>query len=677
MTRTWSVCFAVGLLLLVTAIGSVGEEFAACRPALGLPSSGGTITPEGSLDVSGVGQMNIPVAYTLHQRQHRWGLYWGNETDSEDIGSLLSLSVGHSHPGRGLSLSALLMKHEGLSGGIQKQLWPETDKWPALAAGVYDLTDRVDRGGYVVATRQLGGRRSRQLELGWPPDEVAAVSAHNPSTWGQLIISNESLEIPPPLTEARHLLEGPLLSSAPRIDGIIGAGEWEGAAAQVQHFAPGEEMMMMAGHDDRHLYICLCIPSDHSFGPGHRAELFFELPQEGASSLSRSHQRYSAQVSHTGETVQSFSRGSEGTWHKVAEGTGTEAVFRTAVSSDGDGAWHWPVFEFAISLQNLRTGEGNPTALGFAARITVPAGSAYEAAGRKYVDMVRFPSGRSSYRSPYNHIFATRPDLWGKAVFEAISPDDETVPVTVVGEPVQIDGQLNEPLWQETAAASYTVFGDLTQSVRVVADDDNLYVGVHCQISRGRQSQRSCQVYMDPLGDEGLLPRPDDRVYRLDVATAAIECLQWQDDSWSQPGHSRFTAAAHSTIEHKQMIDTYEFAIPLRELDRPASDATLGLAVQTQYEAQPSARPVQPATAKAYLTAGWGGGPFSGHGFGGLSLGVGRRSRGIIEYDGEGLNLGYITQPAGANYNLMLGIHNFAGPHDSRLTIGLCQQSQF
>lgn len=677
MLRTWSICLIAGLLLLVTPIVGMAEEFAAHRPALGLPSSGGMINSEGTFDITGASQMNIPIAYTLHQRQHQWGLHWSDKAESDDIGSLLSLSLGRSQPGRGLSLTVLFMDHEGLTGGIQKQLWPETAKWPAMAAGVYDVTDRVDRGGYVVATRQLGGRRGRRLQLGWPPDEVSAVSTDNPSTWGQLIISGQPMEASPALTAARHMLEVPVLASAPRIDGIIGAGEWEEATAQVHHFAPGEEMMVMAGHDDLNLYMCLCVPSDHGFGPGYMAQLFFEVPQQGASTLNESHQRYSAQVSHAGELGQFFSRGHEGTWRKPGEGPNAETVFSAAASGGGDGAWRWPVFEFSIPLSALRVDNGELVSLGFAVRISLPAGGAYQGAAQKYTDMVRFPAGRSSYRSPYNHIFPTRPDLWGKATLEADSSASDTVPVMLTTEPVEIDGQLNESLWQQSAAASYTVFGDLTQTVRALADDDYLYVGVRCQISRGQQTRRSCQVYLDPLGDEGLLPRADDRLYHLEAATDTVQCFRWEDDSWSQRVPSRFTAAAHSTIENQQMVDTYEFAIPLRELNRPASDAALGLAVQTQYEARPSARVVQSTPARAYLTAGWGGGPFSGHGFGGLSLRVGRRGRGIIEYDGEGLNLGYVTKLPGANYNLMLGLHNLAGSHDSRLTIGLCQQSEF
>ena len=241
MLRGLLICITVGVLLSITVGVSVSEEFAAHRPALGLPGSGGMISAEGSLDVAGVSQMNIPVAYTLHQKQRCWGLFWSDDEESDDITGLLSLSLGRSEPGHGLSITGLIMEREGLSGAIQKQLWAETGKWPAIAVGFYDVTDRVDRGGYVVATRQLGGARRRQLELGWPPDEVSAVSADDPRTWGQVIISPEPRGPAPTLPAARHLLTVPLLPSTPRLDGVMGVGEWDEAAAQVHHFAPGED----------------------------------------------------------------------------------------------------------------------------------------------------------------------------------------------------------------------------------------------------------------------------------------------------------------------------------------------------------------------------------------------------------------------------------------------------
>jgi len=221
------------------------------------------------------------------------------------------------------------------------------------------------------------------------------------------------------------------------------------------------------------------------------------------------------------------------------------------------------------------------------------------------------------------------------------------------------------------------VFRNSTQTVRVLADDYTLYVGVRCAISRGQQTHRSCQVYVDALGDEGLLPRADDRLYDLDAADDTRRCMRWQNDSWSQLAHSQFQAAAHSAPVGKQMVDSYEFAIPLRELPRPSGEASIGLAVQTRYEAHPAPRQVQCGPARAYLTAGWGGGPFSGHGFGGLSLRTGHRGRGIVEYDGAGVNVGYVTRHAGTKYNLMLGIANLAGPHDNQITIAISQQSEF
>ena len=168
----------VALALLVATTLDAGEEGRSARPALGLPGSGAMIGPEGGLERTGASQINIPLAYTLHRQQRHRGLYWSQQGEPHDIPGLLSFSLGQGQPGQGLSLTALLMEGKGLSGAVQKQLWPETSKWPAIAAGFYDLADRMDRGGYVVATQRIGGRlRSHQLVVGWPPDEGRAVCA--------------------------------------------------------------------------------------------------------------------------------------------------------------------------------------------------------------------------------------------------------------------------------------------------------------------------------------------------------------------------------------------------------------------------------------------------------------------------------------------------------------------
>ncbi len=664
----------LGFVLLAICTGGFSDDFAARRPALGLPGSGGMVNPEGTFDLTGASHINIPLAYTIHAKQHQWGIYWGDEAKPGDIGEILSLSVGSSKPGSGLSLTALHIGSEGFSGAVQKQLWRETGKWPAMAVGLYDVTDRVDRGGYVVATRRLGGRQPTGLQVWWPPEQVSVVSADDPRTWGQLILNHHaaSAQVEP----ARPLLEAPEVTSPPHLDGVIGVGEWELAGAQVYHFAPGEEMIVMAAYDEYNLYVCLSVPSDHGFGPGYGATLLLEVPQQGAAIVDRHHYRYQVEVTHTGQVARSFCQGQEGTWGAPVASSEGESMFSAAASAGGDGAWRWPVFELAVPLSNL-DGDGEKKALGFAVGVTLPAGGTYWGGAEKWVDLVRFPADRSSYRSPYNQVFPTRPDLWGTAVFEDTASTNGSVPISVITDEVKVDGQLNEPAWEQAPAATYTVFRNSTQTVRVLADDHTLYVGVRCAISRGQQTHRSCQVYVDALGDEGLLPRADDRLYHFDAADDTYRCMRWQNDSWSQPTPSRFQAAAHSAPVGQQMVDSYEFAIPLRELARPSGEANIGLAVQTRYEAHPAPRQVQRGPARAYLTAGWGGGPFSGHGFGGLSLRIGQRGRGIVEYDGAGVNVGYVTRPAGTKYNLMLGIANLAGPHDNQITIAISQQSQF
>ena len=187
-------------------------------------------------------------------------------------------------------------------------------------------------------------------------------------------------------------------------------------------------------------------------------------------------------------------------------------------------------------------------------------------------------------------------------------------------------------------------------------------------------------MYLDPLGDEGLLPRADDCLFRLQVDSGTAQYLRWQYDSWSQRQASGFSAAAHSTIADNKLVDTYEFAIPLSDLNRPRMDAPLGLAVQTTYEVRPAVRLVEPApagAARGYWTVGWGGGPFSGHAFAGLSLRVGSQACGIVEYDGEEINLGYVTRTGAGKYNLLVGIHDLAGAEESRFVVGLSQQSEF
>ena len=110
------------------------------------------------------------------------------------------------------------------------------------------------------------------------------------------------------------------------------------------------------------------------------------------------------------------------------------------------------------------------------------------------------------------------------ALTSLVAQDQKTITALYIDGPIAIDGNLDEPEWDLAQPG-----GDFIQNeprtgepatepteVRLLYDDDNLYIGVYCFDSAGedgitvtevKRDYRPCLLYTSPSPRDGLLSR--------------------------------------------------------------------------------------------------------------------------------------------------------------------------
>ncbi len=641
---------------------------------LTLPGTGFGVDERGLVDPGGASHLNIPLGYTLASGQFV-GSLWALDTGDEWSG-LGSATLGLSSPERGISLTFSGADRGGsdaFSGHVQAQIWPETRHIPAVSAGVFDAFDHYERSYYVAATKRLSKVHPKRVTFGatspsWPAGP-STPTVEDPRTWGTLAFLAKGAE-PSEDGAAPDRIEVPFSEYPAILDGMIGR-EWEDAAL-VRLALPNSEFLIVGlKRDAVALYCVLAIPSTRGIPDGSRAEICFETPRTGADSLGETHRRFAlvwnARKEAARQLFGGLKRGQWTEWDCAPPAEGKPRSYEGAVSNAGDGAWRFPVFEFSVPLAQLGP-DADAAPLGFCALVNLPGTQAPGVlqSGPEY--RVQWPFGRGSYQqNASEQVFARRPDLWGQVLFEDRRVRGERLHAVATDTPPTEDGVLAEGEWATADSVERDVAPGVTQTVYLQRSRDFLHLASAWEVSAGEWQDQVVDIMLDPLGDQGIWPRDDDRLLRVSLTKdgPALESLFWHprrkrwvpaDQLPPLPCGMQHAAVRPVPFEAQGAVhvgpdgtrSVVEARIPLAALGidvDSAPERIVGLAVETRVTAIP-ANLISPGSlvekdsgASTFVTAGWGSGAFDDSLFYGVSHPIGDY-RGIAEYDGDAINVG-------------------------------------
>lgn len=439
-----------------------------------------------------------------------------------------------------------------------------------------------------MAGGKIGWRFDRQF-TSWPgqywrgPDSPPCeADPALPATWGVLRLGGRFDPPQEPQYGAADVVV-PLTEEKPVINGVIGYDEWSHALPVIMPFGEdGEELFLLLQRTELTLYVCIAAPSLPVAQAGQVAELYVNRGTAACGQVAPQHLRLQATLDSADHTTLCASLGSQGAWCALPCGKDAPA-WRAVGSPGGDGAWGYPVFEFAIPLSQLGTDGCAPEALGFMARLqTSGHGDRLAAPNIPPTEALYWPEGRTGYGIHNRATLGDRPDFWGHLQLSPCDPQTGLLVPQAAG-PVRVDGQIGTKEWQGASVDRYRFPGDQYRVLRAVRDATCVYLSVRTRTARVGKCGESLGIYLDPCADGGLRPRSDDVLYRVPLgAENAATVSHYQGDRWVPCGSADIRAASYPLSRYES---TYEIALPLSLFQKTDSQTQApNLAVEVAYE---------------------------------------------------------------------------------------------
>lgn len=437
------------------------------------------------------------------------------------------------------------------------------------------------------AAGKIGWRYDQEF-VSWPgeywrgPDcPPIAADPKAPRTWGTLRLGGKFDPPPEPQYFATEAVV-PLTADIPAINGGIGYDEWSHALPVIMPFGEEQELFLLLQRSDTVLYVCLAAPSLQHIRARQTAELYFNRDAEGSQTIGPRHLQLRARVQDPTNTALEVLTGAGGQWTPQPQPKGICVTLRAAGSSAGDGAWAYPVYEFAIPLDQLRDAQGCALdKIQFMARISTTGGKALPVAQAPERETLCWPDARASYAVTTRVSLGERPDDWGhlRLCAEDIRPG---LTVPTVATPICVDGQIGIKEWAQGNLTQYRFPGDQYRRLYVARDETNLYLAVRIRVARGARQAETCGIYLDPCADGGLRPRADDLLYTLPLGLETrLEERRSCDGKWVDPvkrGRCLVQGAAYPLSPYES---SYEFMLPVSLF---AQQQAPNLAVEVSYE---------------------------------------------------------------------------------------------
>jgi hypothetical protein len=430
------------------------------------------------------------------------------------------------------------------------------------------------------------GRRVSALSLSWPPGRPWSGDALRPEQWGRIRLLAQG---EPPLGQEPELLAAAREPFAGLADGALYPGEWHPDRSRFFETEAGP-MLLTASWNEGLLRLAVALLAVPAAGPQLKADLFLAGQQAGGSAAMQALSlRWDARLHRSFCWAGRFA-GGQWRWTKLAPGSQLQrSGFQAGLSAQGDGSWPFVVAEYVVPLGGLLP----PASAELKACLFItglPARAGCD-------DALYWPAGHGPGVSCDEVLLCEHPDGWGTVRPAADGlRKGELLLGRLVSTP-RLDGRLEPSEWAGSGEAEMAFLGLGKAALHVGLAGERLLVGIWCRPPRRGLAAPRLEICLDPQGDGGLLPRPDDRLLVLQGQPPRATLRRWamppgkrNEGIVSQEGSWRDEEACHAegVVRAEEGTIAAEIAVPLRDLGLEAVKlpARLGLLVRLVYHSE-------------------------------------------------------------------------------------------
>lgn len=456
--------------------------------------------------------------------------------------------------------------------------------WAEVALRETELGSDGERLVWLIWGRRGAGRGVLPGALTWPQGLQWRTDSTDVSKWGRVVLGEA--EVTSEALVARRV------SMAAVTNGLISEGEWGCSAAKTIE-TPVGPLVVDAQHLEGSLQVCVMLPAVNIVS-GDTEVLVAAAPPTGDRALA---------VALRWDPRQRISRASKGTllgrnwaWQRLARGSDARPGVSGALSPNGDGAWQFLAAEASFATETLGLGPKDTTA-----RLAVFVRGLPRAHSDE--DAIYWPAGHGPATEASECMLCENPDSWAKIRPAAVRTQRKEIPLPELPTAPRIDGIVEEGEWSSATGLRNDFLGIAQCPLWIGLHHGALHLAASCQLPRRGLTNPRLEIFVDPTGDGGLLPRPDDRMLCLsqDAGGAKSTLLRWQPSvdtlaagiitrqgKWTTAAPIAVDAAFHVT----DATVCVEAKVPLRALglDPQQLPENFGLLVRLIYRWQVQAK---------------------------------------------------------------------------------------
>lgn len=365
----------------------------------------------------------------------------------------------------------------------------------------------------------IWGRRGEsahvsEAAISWPANLAEPADTLTTRNWGTILLTPGAKK-PKKGTSVAFTS-----STTPGIaDGMVAEDEWDLAKADLVKTIAGP-MMVTGQVCGEELNVAVVMPAVPTISERTQVLLMLSPTKTAAQGVPDGATAFELGYdARRDSTKVRTARGEAGKWKWGFDEIGPS---RAGLSMHGDDSWKFLVAEYSIpfSVIGAKVGETKTMAMAVIVR-----GLPKHQESR---DMIYWPAGHAPYTPINTNIVCAHPDGW--AVFRPGTRRvhmDETLLPTVKKAPV-LDGKVGESEWKGGASFSEDFLGIGHVKYHAEICGGNLWLAAVCDTPRLHIGKPMVQILMDPDGDGGLLPRPDDVLVEPGVKGKSGKICWWK-----------------------------------------------------------------------------------------------------------------------------------------------------
>ncbi len=265
---------------------------------------------------------------------------------------------------------------------------------------------------------------------------------------------------------------------------------------------------------------------------------------------------------------------------------------RAGLTMRGDDSQRFLVAEYSIpfSVLGAKLGETKTMAMGIIVR-GVPK-------HQKTEDMLYWPGGHAPATPIDESIVCAHPDGWSVFRPGAKKLHREEIALPTVEQAPTLDGKVEAEEWKGSAAFGFDWLGIGHVRMNAAISGGKLWLAAVCDPPRLGISHPRLEILLDPEGDGGLLPRPDDVLvvpgegkregeilyWKLPAAAARTGVVNWVG-KWTERQPSQGSRVVFAINEDRINM---EAVVPLADvgIDPAKLPVTMGMMTRIGYEAE-------------------------------------------------------------------------------------------